>query len=84
VEDRLPDAPIEVAVGFAPTVFTPRTLISLGVGDVLRLNHRTNAPLVVTAADVTFAHAAPGTRGQVLACRIVDTPSDPPAPGSQL
>ena len=32
VDDRLPAAPIEVSVGFAPTVFTPRTLISLGVG----------------------------------------------------
>jgi flagellar motor switch protein FliM len=87
VDDRLPDAPIEVAVGFAPTVFTPRTLISLAVGDVLRLDHRTSAPLVVTAADVTFAHAVPGTRGQVLACRIVDTPPDASSStttGSQL
>jgi flagellar motor switch protein FliM len=85
VQDRLPDAPIEVAIGFSPTVFTPRTLISLGLGDVLRLDHRTTAPLVVTAADVTFAHASPGTRGQVLACRIVDSPPDTSsATGSQL
>jgi flagellar motor switch protein FliM len=76
VEDRLPAAPIEVSIGFAPTVFTPRTLVSLGIGDVLRLDHRTSAPLVVTAADVTFAHAVPGTRGSVLACRIVDSPPD--------
>lgn len=76
VSDRLPSAPIEVSIGFAPTVFTPRTLVSLGVGDVLRLDHRTSAPLVVTAADVTFAHAVPGTRGQVLAARIVDSPPD--------
>ncbi|GAA0609510.1 flagellar motor switch protein FliM [Sporichthya brevicatena] len=81
VEERISAVPIEVSVGFAPTTFTPRTLVSLAVGDVLRLNHRAAAPLVVTAADVTFAHAVPGTRGQALACRIVDTPPEP-APGS--
>lgn len=79
VEDRLSAVPIEVSVGFAPTVFTPRTLVSLAVGDVLRLDHAATAPLVVTAADVTFAHAVPGIRGQVLACRIVDSPPDPPS-----
>ena len=77
VEDRLPAVPIDVSVGFAPTVFTPRTLVALAVGDVLRLDHQTSAPLIVTAADVTFAHAVPGTRGQALACRIVDSPPDP-------
>lgn len=78
VEDRLSAVPIPVSVGFAPTVFTPRTLVSLAVGDVLRLDHLTSAPLIVTAADVTFAHAVPGTRGQLLACRVVDSPPDVP------
>jgi flagellar motor switch protein FliM len=78
VEDRLSAVPIEVSVGFAPTAFTPRTLVSLTVGDVLRLEHQTSAPLVVTAADVIFAHAVPGTHGQVLACRIVESPPDAP------
>lgn len=82
VEDRLSAVPVEVSVGFAPTAFTPRTLVSLAVGDVLRLNHAATAPLVVTAADRTFAHAVPGIRGQVLACRIVDSPPDPPSTAS--
>ncbi|MGQ0843559.1 MAG: flagellar motor switch protein FliM [Sporichthyaceae bacterium] len=81
VQDRLADVPIDVAVGFAPTVLTPRTLVDLTVGDVLRLAHPVAAPLVVTAADVTFAHAVAGARGRQLACRIVEPPAVPP-PGS--
>lgn len=82
VEDRLPAVPIDVSVGLTPTVFTPRTLVSLAVGDVLRLDHKTSAPLVVTAADVTFAHAVPGIRGPLLACRIVESPPDPTSPAA--
>ena len=32
--------------------------------------------LDVTVAGNTFAHATPGTRGQSLAARIVDTPTE--------
>jgi flagellar motor switch protein FliM len=82
VQDRLTAVPIEVSVGFSPTVLTPRTLVSLAVGDVLRLAHPVAAPLVVTAADVTFAHAVAGAHGQMLACRIVESPPESPSSGS--
>lgn len=81
IHERLPDVPIDVAVGFAPTALTPRTLVELAVGDVIRLAHPVSAPLIVTAADMTFAHAVAGSRGQHLACRIVEPPPAAP-PGS--
>ncbi|MGQ0632957.1 MAG: flagellar motor switch protein FliM [Sporichthyaceae bacterium] len=78
VSDRLTDVPVEVSVGFAATTFTPRTLIEMAVGDVLRLRHPVSAPVRVTAAEVTFAHAIPGVRGERLAVRIVPTPVPDP------
>ena len=92
VEDRLPSVPVDVSVGFRPTALTPRTLISLAVGDVVTLTHPVAAPLVVTvpvgrlassptAANVTFAHAVAGARGRRLACLVVGAPDPEPEPG---
>ena len=46
----------------------------LAVGDVVPLQHRTTAPLAVTSAATTFAHAVPGTSGRALAVLIVPSP----------
>lgn len=75
IEERLQAVPIEVAVGFAPTLLTPGTLVNLAVGDVVSLRHAVNSPLLITAADVTFAHAMAGARGRRLACLVVDEPT---------
>ena len=56
----------------------PADLIGLRPGDVVPLAHPTTAPLAVTTADITFAHAVPGTQGTRLACLVV--PSPPPQP----
>ncbi len=81
VEERLAAVPVEVSVGFRPTALTPRTLLELTVGDVVSLAHPVAAPLVVTAADVIFAHAVAGARGRRLACRVVGAPETAPSNG---
>lgn len=74
VSQRLEDVHVDVAVRFSPVQVRPEELLGLAVGDVLPLAHPTTAPLVVTAADVTFAHAVPGSQGKRLACLVVDPP----------
>ncbi|MGN6244333.1 MAG: flagellar motor switch protein FliM [Motilibacteraceae bacterium] len=74
VADRLQEVPVDVAVRFRPTPLTPQALVGLAVGDVIGLDHPVSAPLAVTAADVTFAHAVAGAKGKRLACLVVDEP----------
>jgi flagellar motor switch protein FliM len=69
------DVPVDVGVRFRSTTTDPVELATLAVGDVIRLRHPAEAPLDVTAADVVFAHAAPGSHGQRLACLIVPSPT---------
>lgn len=69
------DVPVEVAVRFRSVAADPLELADLTVGDVVRLRHPAEAPLDVTAADVVFAHATPGSHGQALACLIVASPA---------
>lgn len=76
VRRRLAEVPVEVAVRFAPVRLTSAELARLSVGDVLPLRHALSAPLAVTAADVVFAHAVPGSQGKRLACLVVDPPNE--------
>ncbi|MDP9417612.1 MAG: flagellar motor switch protein FliM [Actinomycetota bacterium] len=76
MQRRIGDVHVDVAVAFNPTLVRPSELLALEVGDVLPLTHRTTAPLSVTAANVTFAHAVPGSQGKRLACLVVDPPTD--------
>ncbi len=76
VEAGLESVPVEVCVRFGSTFVTPSTLVRLAVGDVLSLQHPVAAPLMVSAADVTFAHAVPGAHGRRMACLVVDPPKD--------
>lgn len=69
------DVPVEVAVRFRSTVADPLELSGLRVGDVVRLRHPAQAPLDVTAADVVFAHAVPGSQGRRLAALVVAPPT---------
>ncbi|MGI5169915.1 flagellar motor switch protein FliM [Spirillospora sp. CA-253888] len=67
-------APIEVAVRFGPVPMRSEQIVGLRPGDVVPLGHAVSAPLAVTAADITFAHAVPGSHGPRLACLVVPTP----------
>lgn len=69
------DVPLEVGVRFRATPADPVELSDLAVGDVVRLRHPAEAPLDVTAGDVVFAHASPGSHGQRLAALIVASPT---------
>lgn len=68
------EVPVDVSVRFRGTVADPLELSGLLVGDVVRLRHPAQAPLDVTAADVVFAHATPGTQGTRLAALVVAAP----------
>jgi len=74
--DSFQEVPVEVAVRFRGTVADPLELSRLRVGDVVRLTHPAQAPLDVTAADVVFAHATPGSQGRRLAALVVAAPME--------
>lgn len=69
-------APLEVAVRFQTVRMRPSDLLGLRPGDVVPLGHPVTTPLSVTAADITFAHAVPGSQGSRLACLIVAPPPE--------
>jgi flagellar motor switch protein FliM len=68
--------PVSVAVRFRPIALDPADLADLRPGSVVRLTHPASAPLDVTVAGNTFAHATAGARGQRLAALIVTTPEE--------
>ena len=67
----LQEIPVDVSVRFRGTPVDPMELVGLEVGHVVRLRHPSQAPLDVTAADVVFAHATPGSQGHRLAALVV-------------
>ncbi len=76
LQDQFHRVPVAVSVQFRPVKLDPVTLAGLQPGAVVRLDHPASAPLDVTVAGTTFAHATPGTRGQHLAALIVSTPEE--------
>ncbi|GAA1540884.1 flagellar motor switch protein FliM [Nocardioides humi] len=76
LQEQFHRVPVAVAVRFRPLPVDPGTLADLRPGSVLRLTHPASAPLDVTVAGNTFAHATPGARGQRLAALIVTTPEE--------
>jgi flagellar motor switch protein FliM len=73
--EGLQEIPVDVSVRFRTTDADPMELAGLRIGDVVRLKHPAQAPLDVTAADVVFAHATPGSQRRRLAALVV-TPSN--------
>ncbi|MBU2694781.1 MULTISPECIES: flagellar motor switch protein FliM [Pimelobacter] len=76
LQEQFQRVPVAVSVRFRPIALDPGTLSALEPGSVVRLTHPASAPLDVTVAGNTFAHATPGTRGQRLAALIVTTPEE--------
>jgi flagellar motor switch protein FliM len=72
----LEGAPLDVAVRFEPTTIRSEEVMELSVGDVIPLRHLSSRPLSVTAGDIHFAHAVPGSHGKRLACLVVDSPQE--------
>jgi flagellar motor switch protein FliM len=67
----LSGAPVEVAVRFRPARIDSARLLSLGVGDVVKLEHPVEAPLWVEAGDTRILSAVAGRSGNRLAALIV-------------
>jgi flagellar motor switch protein FliM len=74
--DALEGAPLDVAVRFSSTMVRSEEIMGLSVGDVIPLRHSSADPLAITAGDVHFAHAVPGSHGKRLACLVVDAPQE--------
>ncbi|GIJ48670.1 flagellar motor switch protein FliM [Virgisporangium aliadipatigenens] len=72
----LSNTPIDISVRFDPVTLTASELVMLRPGDVVPLGHPVTAPLAVTSAGITFAHAVPGSSGRRLACLVVPTPKE--------
>ena len=67
----VPNLPVEVSARFAPMPTHPPEVLSLEVGDVLRLRHPTSRPVELVVNDVVLARAVAGTNGSRLACLVV-------------
>jgi flagellar motor switch protein FliM len=64
-------APVEVAVRFRPVAIDSARLLTLSVGDVVKLDHPVEAPLWVEAGDTRILSAVAGRSGNRLAALIV-------------
>lgn len=76
LQEQFAQVPVDVAVRLRPITLQPSDLTGVKPGEVLRLTHPAAAPLEVSFAGHTFAHATPGVRGQRLAALIVATPEE--------
>jgi flagellar motor switch protein FliM len=68
---RLDAVPVSLSVQFEPAIVSPRDILGLAEGDVIRLPHPQHRPLNVAVDGHTVAEAAVGANGSRLACVIV-------------
>ena len=71
VAKRLGDVEVDVSVSFLPTIVRMGDVVSLKVGDVIRLRHPVTEPLSVTSAGIEFAQGMSGSEGQNRVCCVV-------------
>jgi flagellar motor switch protein FliM len=76
LQEQFARVPVDVSLRLRPLTLDPATIAGLKPGSVLRLTHPAAAPLEISFAGTTFAHATPGARGQRLAALIVTTPPE--------
>ncbi|PID54075.1 MAG: hypothetical protein CSB46_04435 [Micrococcales bacterium] len=74
----LSEVPVDAVVAMAPTISAPNAMLSLSVGDLVKLSHHTTTPLYVRAGETTVARAVVTTKGNVRACLIVNSEEDNP------
>ncbi len=77
LRSTLPEVPVEVGVSMTGLQLPPEQLLTLAVGDVLRLPHPADRPLQVAVAGVPVARGVTTTRGPRRACLIVAHQEDP-------
>ncbi len=71
LEDAISRIPVDVAVVFEAVSLTSGDVVGLRVGDIVPLEHPTDAPLTVEVDGIPCYHAVTGRRSKRLACLIV-------------
>lgn len=77
IRPQLVAVPVQLAVQLAPLPVTAGSVISLAVGDVIRLPHPSHKPLDVVVDGVPVARASAGVSGSRRACVVIDTEENP-------
>jgi flagellar motor switch protein FliM len=70
---QLARVPLDVSVQFAPAPVLPHAILTLAVGDVLRIPHPAHQPLDVAVGGQRLGRAAVGANGSRLACVFVNS-----------
>ncbi|MFC3689507.1 flagellar motor switch protein FliM [Aquipuribacter hungaricus] len=75
-EQGLSEVPMTVGARMRGITMSSDDVLALAVGDVVRLGHASDTPLLMVAGDRAFARAVPANRRNKLACLIVDPRKD--------
>ena len=75
-EQGMSDVPLTVGARMRGIRMTSDDVLALSVGDVVRLGHPADSPLLLVAGERAFARAVPANRRNRLACLIVDPRKD--------
>lgn len=75
-QQGLSDVPMTVGARMRGISMTSDDVLALAVGDVVRLGHPAESPLLMVAGERAFARAVPANRRNRLACLIVDPRKD--------
>lgn len=77
-QQGLADVPMTVGARMRGVAMASEDVLALAVGDVVRLGHGADHPLLLVAGDRAFARAVPADRRNRLACIVVDPRKDLP------
>ncbi len=73
IRNQVQTVPVDVALRLKAAPISPRAVLDLAVGDLIRLPHPHHKPLDITVSDHIIGSAAVGANGSRLACVVVDT-----------
>ncbi len=75
-QQGLSEVPMTVGARMRGITMSSDEVLALAVGDVVRLGHPADTPLLMVAGERAFARAVPANRRNKLACLIVDPRKD--------
>jgi flagellar motor switch protein FliM len=73
IRNQVHTVPVEVALRLKAAPISPRAVLDLAVGDLIRLPHAHHRPLDIAVGDQLIGSAAVGANGSRLACVVIDT-----------
>jgi flagellar motor switch protein FliM len=73
IRNQVHSVPVDVALRLKAAPISPRAVLDLAVGDLIRLPHPPHKPLDIAVGDHIIGSAAVGANGSRLACVVVDT-----------